>query len=335
MEPQVASQNQVPETVAFTHKFFTSVPGIYFFKDELKHDFLVCMPLDGKTAHLPALGLKHELHIPEGSADDVMLQTISEALEYVTALRVGDKIPSEVLSGKASWEVNEKHRKTANSRLSMQLVGWMTGDEEVMHDATQLEMIADDPAMRSKVNTAFEEAAEALGFPRSDKEKVIELINDLAEELSFIEALRCEFEHIETVEKRIIELSDVYASDRTMSETLLHLRKLCSEPMAYFRNKFEEIDAQTGEIIAVLKNVEAQIVFIRGVRDDLFKRFRAWDAIATKWSQTPPKRSRGCEALVQETYRFLAQRFLPQKEWDLFCKAQDNAAKANTESVWA
>jgi hypothetical protein len=64
MEPQVASQNQVPETVAFTHKFFTSVPGIYFFKDELKHDFLVCMPLDGKTAHLPALGLKHELHIP-------------------------------------------------------------------------------------------------------------------------------------------------------------------------------------------------------------------------------------------------------------------------------
>ncbi len=333
MKPQVESQ--LPETVAFAHQFFNSVPGIFFHKDDLRQDVLVCLPLDGKTANLPVMGLKHELHIEDGSADDVMLETISAALEYVTALRVGDVIPSEVRSGKASWEVNEKHRKTASLRLSLQLVGWMSGDEEVYCDAAQLETVADDPAMRDEVNKAFEEAAEALGLPGVDKEKVIELINDLAEELSYIEALRCEFEHIETVENRIVALMKVYASDRTTSATLLNLRKLCSEPMIYFRNKFEEVDAQTGEIIAVLKNVEAHITFIREVRDDLFKRFRAWDEIAMKWSQTPAKRSRACETLIQETYRFLAQRFLPQKEWNLFCKAQDNAAKANTESVWA
>ena len=119
-----------------------------------------------------------------------------------------------------------------------------------------------------------------------------------------------------------------------MTETITQVQKLCSIPMAQFRNQFDELDAQTGEIIAVLKNMASQVKYIRNIRNDLFRRIGAWNDIAESWTKTPAKRSRQCETLMQETYHFLAQRFLPQKEWELFSKSQENSRKNAAENVW-
>lgn len=329
-----SDRKESAQKITFEHKFFSSVDGVYFHADEISGEPLMCLPIDGKKAQLPLPGIRNELKLEDGSHDAQMLDVVIQALNFVAAIKVGDPVPLELQSGEASWSVSEKHLQIARSRLSMQLVTWMSGDEEIVHDLTQLEMIAEDPAMRSKINDAFGEAAEKLGLGRDNKDEVIALINGLADELAYIEALRSEFEHISVVEQRIEELSQIYRSDQTVSETLLQVHKLCNIPMAQFRDKLDEIDAQTGEIIAVLKNMAAQVKFIREGRDDLFRRFWAWQGLSKKWHATKARRSRECEAMIQETYHFLAQRFLPQKEWELFSKAQEKAANANTESVW-
>lgn len=130
-------------------------------------------------------------------------------------------------------------------------------------------------------------------------------------------------------------MADVYRYEQAIMDTVTRVQKLCDIPMNDFRATFDEIDAQTGEIIAVLKNIDPQVKFIRDSREDLFRRFWAWNDIVTRWHDCPARRSRECEALLQETYRFLAQRFLPQQEWELFSKAQERAQNQSTETVWA
>ncbi len=137
------------------------------------------------------------------------------------------------------------------------------------------------------------------------------------------------------VETRIGQLADLYRHDHGVMETVNQVRKLCDGPMSRFRERFEEIDAQTGEIIAVIKNMASQVKFFRDARDDLFRRFWAWNDIAAKWHDCPPRRSRTSEALLAETYRFLAQRFLPQHEWELFTKAHETTKNRASETVWS
>ena len=211
----------------------------------------------------------------------------------------------------------------------------MSGDEEVVYDATQLEMIAEDPVMKARVNDAFGEAAAKLGLPADQKDEVVNLVNGLAEELAYIEALREKFLDITIVEQSIEKMAEVYRSDFAMTETIKQVGRLCSIPMMEFRQTFEELDAQTGEIIAVMKNMASQVKFIRETRDQLFQRFWAWNEITASWQQQPARRSRDCEHLLQETYRFLARRFLPQNEWELFSKAQEETASKATESMWS
>lgn len=324
----------VPERVAFTHPFFTALKEALFINSEGRGEPVMRFPLDDAFAELPLPGIKKELKLEDDSPDARMLDVVGEALKFVPAIRVGESVPSELLSGRASWEISDRQRAIARARLSMQLVSWMSGDETVINDEAQLAMVAEDPNMKAKINDAFGQAASKLGIPPDRKGEIVDLVDNLGDELAYIEALREQFKHIVLVEAKIEKLCDIYRNDRGVMESLAQVRKLCAVPMKQFRSKFEEIDAQTGEIISVLKNIAAQTKFVRACRDDLHQRFWAWMPLAERWSLCPMKRSSTGEKLIDETYRFLACRFLPQKEWELFSKAQENAAKKATESVW-
>ena len=325
---------EIPETVVLEHPFFAAVDGACFFRNEHTGEAVMRLPLDGATAELPFRGIKSELKMADGSPDLLVLDTIEKALNFVPAIRIGDAFPSELHSGQASWDISDKHRALARARISMQLVSWLSGDEAVMHDGAQLEMIAEDPSMKAKISEAFGEAAQKLGMRADQKEEVVNLVDGLAEELSYIEALQNQFQFISVVEARLEELSIIYRSERGIMESLTQASRLCAIPMKNFRERFEELDAQTGEIIAALKNMAIQVKFIRDFRDDMYQRFWAWMPLAKKWTERPARRSAESEIMILETYQFLAQRFLPQNEWELFSQARDNAAKKESETVW-
>ncbi len=329
------NEPQTPEpTISFEKSFFRSVEGSYFKLLEDTGDAVMIMPLEGGDVSLKLGGIKHELELGPDDHDTKTLDTIAEALKYVRGIRAGDPVPSELLSGKASWEVSQKDRATAHNRITMQLVSWMSGDETLVTEPDQLAQIIEDPKTREKISAAFAEAAESLGLGKDRHEDVIALVGNLAEELSYIETLRSKLHKVEQIQKNVLELEIKYKNELSVMETILPVRRLFKIAIDDLHESFDEIDAQTGEILSVLKNIAAQTKFIRDVRDDLHRRLWAWEGIIEDWSMAVVKRSPHNEHLLEEIYRFLAQRFLPTQEWELFTKAQEKSEKFSTQKLW-
>ncbi len=329
-DSSVATASGSGSVVRFEHKVFSSMSEAYFRLSEQDPDLPVMMvPFAENNVALPFDGLRKEFGIEEGSSDDKMLALVAEGLNFVVLLRPGDPIPAELLTGEPSAEISPDHRKVAYYRLTMQLVTWVTGDESLITDRDQLAQIAEDPGTKKRVNEGLSEAAKKLGLPEGEKEKVLELIGRLADDLAAIEALRDRFRHVEVMDQKIQDLRSVIKSQQIMIELLDPVARLMTTAAKQFRDEFDEIDAQTGEIIALLKNIDSQLVYIREKRNELHKRLMAWDEILEGWGKA---KNEDCEAtlkLLRETYRFLAPRFMPVDEWALVTKAQAGNTEIN------
>jgi len=333
-EPESVAEVEPETTISFEHVFFRTVEGCYFKLLEDTGEAVMIMPIQNGDVSLKLGGIKNELNLKDDDHDAKVLDTIAEALKYVRGIKAGDPVPSELLTGRASWEVSPKDRETAHNRVTMQLVSWMSGDEMLLTEPDQLAQIVEDPKTREKINAAFIEAAESLGLGKDRREDVISLVSNLAEELAFIETLRVQLHKVEEIHELVIELEQKYKAEMSVMDVIQPVRRLFKIALDGLHDSFDEIDAQTGEILSVLKNIGAQTKFIRTVRDDLHSRLWAWEHQIEEWGTTMPKRSQHNEHLLDELYRFLAQRFLPTQEWELYTKAQDKTEKLSTQKVW-
>lgn len=215
------------ETIVFDNKVFSRMEGSYFRKSEQSNEPVFVVSLGGEEVTLPFKGLSREFGIEPTSHDDKMLRMIVESLDFVNFLVLGDNIPKEILTGEASWEVTEEHRRVAYQRLSMQLVAWMSGGEEnQVTDPEQLLQIADDPATKQKVSAAFDEAAKSLGYGDGETEKVIEDIEELAEEIAFIETLREKFRDVQMMEDKLKKLKTVFGRERSVQDLITPVARL-------------------------------------------------------------------------------------------------------------
>lgn len=327
------SDMPVPETVEFKNPFFTFTEGITFERRDGEEDPVMIVPMTDQSISMHFPGVIRELQLKKDDSDYVMLEAIAKSLEFVCALRIGDPIPSEIVNGKASWRILEKHRITAKHRLTMQLVSWLSGSEELITDPAELARTMNDPEVKQKVDESFVSVAEALGYGPDQKEEVVSLVEMFSEELAYIEALRevfLEIKGIRATMKELIKLSKFDESSRESAQSVYRLLEKAVQEYAY---EFLQIDAQTGEIISVLKNAKSQILFIRKVRDDLARRLLAWDDLERKWRKLDNKNRKAIEEVTMETYRFLALRFLPAVNWKLVTQSLDEKAKSS-ESVW-
>ncbi len=188
---------------------------------------------------------------------------------------------------------------------------------------------------KEKVNQAFKEAATELGLGADQTEAVIKLIMTLAEKLSHIEALREQFQSVHMINDKIIKLKKTYGNEISVMEILNPVARLLIIAIKEYQDLFDQVDAKTGEIMAVLKNIGIQTQFIHQIRDNLYRRLRAWDKMFKAWEGTEPKRSRDIEELVRATYQFLAKRFMPVDEWVLFSQLQDGGGSGvDTSMRW-
>ncbi len=186
--------------------------------------------LGEREAAIPLRSLQREFGIPDDSDDGRMLGLIAQSLDFVAGLRIGDALPTEVLSGQASWEPDALHLQIARARLQWQLVAWLnsgTGADTPDLDADALLQVADDPARKQQVQQAFAKAAETLGLP--SREAVIELVEDLAQELAYIEALRDRLlRRVKGMAEKLDRMAQAYRGDGSHLETLTQVRRLTS-----------------------------------------------------------------------------------------------------------
>jgi hypothetical protein len=293
-----------------------------FFSLEQEKEPIFHVQLGTINAALPLPTLRAEFNIDPDSSDGKLLDIIEKSLRYVKEIRPNDSIPRELLDGSASWAVEERHRIIAQSRLIVQVSSWLAGEETVISDVTQLEQLAEDPATKQRMQNAVGEIAERIGIGRERKQEVMDKINDFARELSYIEALRDRFVATKQIAVMLSRLAKVYGNDRSVTEEIVRIQQLLRPPLSDFEATFNLVDAQTSEILNILKKFEAQVGFVREMRDDLSFRLRLWDGLIERWGQntlTRPgqalARTGEAEALIKETYRFAAQNFLQGQTW--------------------
>jgi hypothetical protein len=271
-------------------------------------------------------GIAKEFNIDPQSADGWMLEQVGKGLKYVKCLCLGDALPSEILTREASWALSKRHQEIAYQRVSMQLVNWMSGSDTMITDPDELLQIADDPGVKKQISNAFGEAAVKLGYGKDNKEAVIKHVEELAKELAYIEALRDRFRRIKIMDDKIQELRRLYGREKSVLEIADQVARLGQRAVTEFETMFLEADAQTGEILSVLKNLTATVAYIRDVRDDLHIRLMAWDDLLDRWQQAEMKISQHNPVLLRDTYKFLAPRFMMVKEWVLMSKLQEGGS---------
>jgi len=329
-----SGDSKPPSKITFEHVFFHTIEQTSFRTLEDTEEPVMVVALEQGEAALKFPGIKLELQLDDDDPDAKMLDTVAEGLNYVRELHIGDKIPTEMTTGRASWDVTDEHRAIAHNRVTMQLVSWMSGEEILITDPDQLAQVVNDPKTKAKISSAFSEAAQALGIGEDRREDVISLIANLANELSYIEALREVFHEILRIRKVVRGLEKAYKSEQSVLDTITPLKRLFKIVLGEFNDSFDQLDAQTGEILSALTNIAPVSRFIRQNRDDLHRRLWAWDDLIADWRDVTPNRSIKAEQRLGELYHFLAQRFLPRDEWVLYSKALEKSKKRATEVVW-
>ncbi len=182
----------------FSHALF-SAPEARFV---LGSDGRPCMgmKLGALDALVPLSSLVKEFNI-EGTPDAVLLQTVIAGLKYVKVIRPGDSIPRELLDGTASWRVDDEHIEIAEGRVTLQLNGWLNGQERLVVDPIEILQLVEDPAVVARVKAGYSKVAERLGLT-SEKE-VRARLDKLTRELVYIEALRSSFAAIQQLQGKV------------------------------------------------------------------------------------------------------------------------------------
>ncbi|MDR3435499.1 hypothetical protein [Telmatospirillum sp.] len=335
--PSPATASQL-ESVTFEHPFFSRMEKGFFHIHPLTGEPVMAVHISNNEALLPFPGLKREFNLNEH--DCRMLDVLADGLKYVNGLKMGEALPKEILTGEASWDPSKRHELIAHQRITMQLVSWMSGSDTLITDPDELLQLAEDPATKKRVNDAFGEAAERIGIGRNNREQMLEYVKKLSHELAYVEALRDKMTELSSVQQKVLGLRKVYSRERSVAEVLDQVVKLVELAMTDFSGRFLELDGQTGEILAVLKNLENQVLFIRDKRDDLHIRLMAWDDVIRDWKSVEVCVSYKVNDLIAQFYRFLAPRFMKVDDWVLMTKLQihseklDNLKRKNRVLVW-
>jgi hypothetical protein len=333
MESAATSPKQ--DHCCLVHRVFAMFGDPLFRRAESDGTPVMVVHLGEKEAAIPLDALQREFGIENASDDGLMLDLIGKSLDFVAGLRIGDPLPPEVLSGEASWEPDAHHLQIANARLQWQLVNWLnsgTGADTEHLDAEALLQVADDPARRLQVQQAFAKAAEALGLPESAA--VVGLVEELARELAYIEALRDRLlRRAKVMAEKLARIAKAFRGDASHLETLTQVRRLTATALKQIGGRFDELDAQTGEVMSALRNADSQRAFIRSHRDWLYRTQRAWQSLLLEWEAAGIGFDEGILLLLNRTYQFLAVRFMPVTEWT----AASRPAKKKVEErrmVW-
>jgi hypothetical protein len=278
--------------------------------------------IDGCRFALSRTGGDAVFHLPLGELK-AMVPLATVRAQHVKEIRPGDSIPRELLDGTASWSVEERHRAVARGRLSLQILSWMSGWEEsglgsAHHDSAQLARLTESPEVRARVTDGMARLALELGYGEGEtaQQAVVAGIEGVARELAYLEALR---ERVATVAGLVTKLQSagrLYRREQTTVDEIRRMLVLIRPPLAAMQESLVQADAQSGEVLGMLRNLVARVRHIRAVRDGLHGALMPWDEIIAAWhDEQPVARDAAFEALLRKTYGFLAGRFVQTDPW--------------------
>ena len=133
---------------------------------------------------------------------------------------------------------------------------------------------------------------------------------------------------------KLDRMAQAYRGDGSHLETLTQVRRLTSAALKQIGHRFDELDAQTGEVMAALRNTDSQRTFIRSNRDWLYRAQRAWQSLLKEWDVAGIGFDEGILLLLNRSYQFLAPRFMPVTEWTSLLRPAKSKKDATRQMVW-
>ncbi|MGE4062701.1 MAG: hypothetical protein AB7E79_04975 [Rhodospirillaceae bacterium] len=252
--------------------------------------------------------LRRTFHVAEGSHDDKLIEQAAAGLRHVPDIRPGDEIPNEILNGTASWTVARKHKQIARDRIQVQLLSWMGGKTIAYADQDELKKIVGLEENKKALKDAFGRAAAALGYEPDQAEKVVDLIETLAREICYIEALRERAQELRKIQGNVEALTKVY-TDLRGSADVGRVKLLMARGVNEADNILNNVDAETADVMNALMSLDDVVRAVRRARDDLHYVLMEWDPVIAKWQNLAMVRSQDVDRALQATYKFLASRF--------------------------
>jgi hypothetical protein len=285
--------------------------------------------LDSQEAVLPLQSVAREFRVDPTSADGQMLTLIEQALEFVVSIKLGDKLPSELNGGEASWEPNTQDRRVAASRVRHNLVRSVFARLGKHVTITATPGWEDQPKNQEWLRQAIAGAADQLDDV--DEAEVTARVASISEEMAYIEAMRRPLTRgITNMREKLLHI-DSGEVPISQQETFKQVQSLARLGIKEVMSRFDEVDVRLDDFLGVLRDIPAAIAGLRRQRDWLFRTNRAWTAVFTDWEAAPKHFNEFLLRVVERTYVFLAPRFMSFREWTTTeSKLQKSALRATT-----
>ena len=297
------------------HRGFLLLGDLVFQRSETDGAPIAIVPLDGRPVAIPLRALQRELGIADDSEDGRMLALIAEALDYVVSLQQGDRLPTEVLTGEASWEPEPRHLQAARARLRACVLRWTASSDRPDDLPTALEALAPliGVAMAADAAAALERLAFELAFIEACRELLLERVRRLGARL---DQLRLD------------------SAAGTQRDELTQSRRLASTALERIGARFADVEAQTADIVVALRRAEGLRTYIRSNRDWLHRSRLAWTPVLEGWQREAELKPVARRSLISLTYRFLAQRFMSVQEWRTIEAKRATGLRAEAVFEW-
>ncbi len=298
----------------FRHRVF-SLPGARFAIDRRAKATMFYIYLGNLTVSLTPAVLRREFNIEPSSQDSHLIELAAQALRHVNEIRPGDSIPKELIDGTASWSVEERHRLIAKAKLLAQVASWFARDKAAASVENILAAMETDLVAKEEFQNAFAAIAKSLGLDAARKQEIIDHIDAIARELCYIEALRDHASQLRKIQEQATQLAKMSKGDPALNEELARVLVLLKPPVQEFAGRFTQVDAQTSELIAMLRDPHHQIDLIRSARDEIHSHLLAWDDIFERWRDRPAVLNHDTDENVHTLYHWLAANYAPSRVW--------------------
>ncbi len=271
--------------------------------------------LDSQEAVLPLQSVAREFRIDPESADGQMLILIEQALDFVVALKPGDKLPSDLNGGTASWDPHEQDRRIAASRVRHNLVRCVSArlGKTVAIGGGGAPGWEDVPKHRALLREAIRDAG--IQLDGLDEADVSTRVASICEEMAYIEAMRRALARgIGGVREKLLHL-DAGEVPVSKQETVKQVQTLARVGISEITSRFDDVDSRLDDLLAVLRDIPTAITALRRQRDWLFRTNRAWTSVFTDWANAPKHYDEFLLKVIERTYLFLAPRYMSFQEW--------------------
>jgi len=283
-------------------------PGACFVLKGKEKQPMFAVDMGAGQGYVSLKDLRRTFHVAEGSHDDRLIEQAAAGLRHVPDIRPGDQIPNEILNGTASWTVARKHKQIARDRIQVQLLSWMGGKPITYSGQEELKKIVGLEENKKALKDAFGRAAAALGYEKGETEKVVDLIESLAREICYVEALRERSLELKKIQSNVEALSKIYTDIRGSAD-VGRVKLLMTRGINETESVLNNVDAETADVMSALMSLEDVITAVRRARDDLHYILMEWDPIIDKWKDLEMVRSQEVDRALMATYKFLASRF--------------------------